>query len=83
MARLMRPGISRWLLGLLASAALVAAVSGLVALLEPAIPPLYLLVLYVLVVLAVAIVWGTPLAAVASVLSAAVFAYLFVPPDRR
>jgi signal transduction histidine kinase len=83
MARLIRPGISRWLLGLLASAALVAAVSGLVALLEPAIPPLYLLVLYVLVVLAVAIVWGTPLAAVASVLSAAVFAYLFVPPDSR
>jgi K+-sensing histidine kinase KdpD len=40
-------------------------------------------VLYVLVVLAVAIVWGTPLAAAASVLSAAVFAYLFVPPDSR
>ena len=63
MARLTRPGISRWLLGLLASAGMVAAVSGLVALLEPYIPPLYLLVLYVLVVLAVAIVWGTPLAA--------------------
>ncbi len=29
MARLMRPGISRWLLGVLASAAMVAAVSGL------------------------------------------------------
>jgi signal transduction histidine kinase len=83
MARLMRPGISRWLLGVLASAAMVAAVSGLVALLQPYVPPLYLLVLYVLVVLAVAIVWGTLLAAAASVLSAAVFAYLYVPPDSR
>ncbi len=83
MARLMRPGISRWLLGVLASVLLVAAVSGLVALLEPVVPPLYLLVLYVLVVLAIAIVWGTRLAAVASVLSAAVFAFLFVPPDSR
>jgi K+-sensing histidine kinase KdpD len=40
-------------------------------------------VLYVLVVLAVAIVWGTALAVVAAVLSAAVFAYLFVPPDGK
>jgi hypothetical protein len=38
MARLMTPGISRWLLGVLASAAMVAAVSGLVALLEPYVP---------------------------------------------
>jgi signal transduction histidine kinase len=83
MARLRGAGPGRWLAGLLASAALVAAVSGLVALAEPSIPPLYLLVLYVLVVLAVAIVWGTALAAVASVLSAAVFAYLFVPPDSK
>jgi signal transduction histidine kinase len=73
----------RWLAGLLASAALVAAVSSLVALAETSIPPLYLLVLYVLVVLAVAIVWGTALAVVAAVLSAAVFAYLFVPPDSK
>jgi K+-sensing histidine kinase KdpD len=81
MARLRGAGPGRWLAGLLASAALVAAVSGVVALAETYIPPLYLLVLYLLVVLAVAIVWGTALAVVASVLSAAVFAYLFVPPD--
>ena len=81
MARLRGAGTGRWLSGLLASAALVAAVSGLVALAETYLPPMYLLVLYVLVVLAVAVAWGTALAAVASVLSAAAFAYLLVPPD--
>jgi signal transduction histidine kinase len=80
MTRRGRPALRRWLGGLLASVLMVAAVSGLVALLKPHLPPLYLLVLYVLVVLAVAIVWGTALAVVTSVLSAAVFAYLFVPP---
>jgi signal transduction histidine kinase len=78
--RWMRPGIVRWLSGLLASVLMVAAVSGLVALLNPHVPALYLLVLYVLVVLPVAIVWGTGLAAVISVLSAAVYGYFFLPP---
>jgi GAF domain-containing protein len=78
--------------GLLASAMLVAAVSGLVAFLGSRVPafsgvpadntgpPRYLLVLYVLVVMPVAIRWGTALAAVTAVLSAAVYAYLFLPP---
>jgi signal transduction histidine kinase len=70
----------RWLGGLLVSVAAVAAVSGLIALLEPHVPALSLLVLYILVVLPVAVVWGTGLAAVASVLSIVFFAYLFSVP---
>jgi GAF domain-containing protein len=41
---------------------------------------LSLLVLYIVAVLPVAIVWGTGLAVVTSILSTAVFAYLFLPP---
>jgi K+-sensing histidine kinase KdpD len=78
--RWMSPSMGRWLRGLLVSVALVAVISGLVALLEPHVPVLSLLVLYLLAVLPVAIVWGTVLAAVTSILSTVVFAYLFVPP---
>jgi signal transduction histidine kinase len=78
--RWMRPSMRRWLSGLLVGAAAVAAVSGLVALLEPHVPVLSLLVLYILVVLPVAAVWGTGLAAVVSVLSTMAFAYLFLAP---
>jgi signal transduction histidine kinase len=66
--------------GLLASVAMVAAVSGLVALLDPRVPPLYLLALYALAVVAIAMVWGTGLAVVSAALSVTVFDYLFVPP---
>ena len=78
--RWVRPSARRWLGGLLVSVVAVAAVSGLVALLEPHVPVLSLLMLYILVVLPVAVVWGTGLAAVASVLSTAAFAYLFLTP---
>ena len=78
--RWVRPSVGRWLSGLLVSVTAVAVVSGLVALLEPHVPALGLLVLYILVVLPVAVVWGTGLAAVASVLSTAAFAYLFLVP---
>jgi signal transduction histidine kinase len=78
--RWMRPGIVRWLSGLLASVLMVAAVSGLLQVLKPYVPPLHLLVLYVPVVLVVAIVWGTRLAAVSAVLSVAVFNYLLADP---
>src|SRR5580693_5430537 len=78
--RWMRPGIVRWLSGLLASVLMVAAVSGLLQLVKPYVPPLHLLVLYVPVVLVVAIVWGTGLAAVSAVLSVAVFNYLLADP---
>ena len=75
--RWMRPGIARWLSGLLASVLLVAAASGLDALLKPWVSPL--LAIYVLAVMPVAVVWGTGLAVFAAVLSAAVYDYLFVP----
>jgi hypothetical protein len=75
-----RPSGVRWLSGLLVSVAAVAMVSGLVALLEPHVPVQSLLVLYLLAVLPVAVVWGTGLAVVTSMLSTAVFAYLFLPP---
>jgi signal transduction histidine kinase len=80
--RWMTPGTVRWLSGLLAGVVMVAAVSGLVALLDPHVPAPYLLVLYVLVVLPVAIVWGTGLAVASAVLSAALYGYLFIPPTR-
>jgi signal transduction histidine kinase len=78
--RWVRPSGARRLSGLLVSVAMVAAVSGLIALLEPHVPVLSLLVLYVLPVLAVAVGWGTALAAVTAILSTVVFAYLFLPP---
>jgi signal transduction histidine kinase len=76
----MRPRIARWLRGLLASAVMVAAVSGLLALVNPHVPALHLRVLYVLAVLSVAIVWGTGLAALTAVMSVAIYSYLFLPP---
>jgi K+-sensing histidine kinase KdpD len=78
--RWVRPSGVRWLSGLLVSVAAVAVVSGLVALLKPHVPVQSLLVLYLLAVLPVALVWGTGLAVVTSILSTAVFAYLFLPP---
>ncbi|MEU5595056.1 DUF4118 domain-containing protein [Streptomyces sp. NPDC020298] len=66
--------------GLLAGTAMVAAVTGLLNALEPYDVPLHLLALYLLVVLAVAVVWGTVLAVVTSVLSVAAYYYLFARP---
>ncbi|MDT7610690.1 MAG: hypothetical protein QOG96_5193 [Pseudonocardiales bacterium] len=70
----------RWLGGLLAGVTMVAALSGLVALLEPLVPPLHFQVLYVLPIVAVAVRWGTWLAAVTAAVGAVVYAYLFLPP---
>jgi signal transduction histidine kinase len=64
---------------LLASVAMVAVVTGVVALLKPHVPVLSLLVLYLLAVLPVAVLWGARLAAVTSVVSIAVFAFLLPP----
>jgi len=72
--------MARWLSGSLASVVLVAAVSGLLGLLDSRVPALYLLTLYVLVVMSVAIWWGSAVAASAAVLSVAVYAYLFLSP---
>ncbi len=76
----MSPSAVRWLGGLLVSVSAVAAVTGIVWLLEPHVPVRSLLVLYVLAILPVAVGWGTVLAAFTSILSAVCFAYFFLPP---
>lgn len=73
------PAVVRWSGRLLASAAMVAAVTGVIALLKSHVPALSLLVLYLLAVLPVAILWGARLAAVISVVSITVFALLLSP----
>jgi K+-sensing histidine kinase KdpD len=72
-----RPGIVRWLSGLLASVLMIAVASGLLVVLKPWVLPLP--VVYILAVVPVAIVWGTGLAALTAVLSAVVYDYLFIP----
>jgi K+-sensing histidine kinase KdpD len=74
------PPMPRWLSGFLATVALVAAVSGLLLLVDPHAPALSLSVLYLLAVVPVAIMWGVRQAIVASLLSTAAIAYLFLPP---
>ncbi len=78
--RRVSPPVVRWLSGLLVSVLMVAGVSALVAFLSPRVPPLDLLVLYLLVIMPVAIVWGTGLAVVTAVVSAAVYVFMFIPP---
>ena len=77
--RVSRPAV-RWSGGLLVGALMIAAVSGVVALLDPQIPAPYMFALYSLVVVAMAIWRGTALGAVIAAVSAVTFAYLFVPP---
>jgi len=71
--------LPRWLSGLIVSVALVAAVTGLIGLLEPHVPVLSLLVLYLLAILPVAVFWGARFAALTSVMSIAAFALGFLP----
>jgi two-component system, OmpR family, sensor histidine kinase KdpD len=66
--------------GILASAGLVAVVSGAVAVLEPYMPVLSLGVLYVFAVLAVAVAWGIELGIVVSIASMLAFNWFFLPP---
>src|SRR5688500_8043739 len=73
------PSMVRWSSGLLASVALVAAVTGVILLLERHVPFLSLMVLYLLAVLPIAIFWGSRLAAVTAVLSVVVCALLLPP----
>src|SRR4051794_13469229 len=73
----------RWLGRLSVSMVIIAATTGVVALLERHVSVLSLLILYLLVVLPVALLWGTALAVVTAVLSVAVFEYLFVAPLYR
>ena len=74
---------ARWLRGLPAGAVAVAAVTAVVALLEPHLPALGLLPLYLLAVLPVAVRWGAGPAAVVSVVSTVLFGHLFLPSSRR
>jgi len=75
------PSLVRWSSGVLASIALVAALTGVIVLLERHVPVLSLLVLYLLAVLPVAVVWGARLAALTSLLSIAVFTVFLPPPQ--
>jgi signal transduction histidine kinase len=78
--RRVSPPVVRWLSGLLAGVAMVAAVTGIVALLKSHVPVLSLLVLYMLAILPVAVVWGARLAALTSIISIVSFA-LLLPPE--
>jgi signal transduction histidine kinase len=80
MARgLVTRSMMRWSSGLLAGVAMVAAVTGVIALLEPHVPVLSLLVLYLLAVLPIAILWGSRLAALTAVISVALFTFFLRP----
>ncbi|MEA2446036.1 MAG: hypothetical protein QOJ12_3328 [Thermoleophilales bacterium] len=76
----MSPSFTHWLRAALASVVLVAAVTAIIALLEPKVPALGLGVLYLLAVVPLALLYGGAVAAVASVASMAAFSYFFVPP---
>ncbi|MGW6278643.1 sensor histidine kinase [Kribbella sp. NPDC055071] len=73
------PAVVRWSGRVLGSVAMVAAVTGIIALLKSHVPALNLLVLYLLAVLPIAILWGARLAAVMSVVSITVFALVLSP----
>jgi two-component system sensor histidine kinase KdpD len=64
----------------LVSAALVAAITGVIALFEQWVPVLSLGVLYLFAVLPVAVVWGIRLALPVSVASMLAFNWFFLPP---
>jgi signal transduction histidine kinase len=74
------PQIPRWLMAALTSVALVAAVTAVIALLEPGVPALGLGVLYLLAVVPMALVYGGAAAGAVSVASMAAFTYFFLPP---
>jgi signal transduction histidine kinase len=74
------PVIPRWLRAALTSVALVAAVTAVIALLEPDVPALGLGVLYLLAVVPIALAYGGTVSAAVSVASIAAFTYLFLPP---
>jgi signal transduction histidine kinase len=80
--RRVRSPVVRWLSGLLAGTMAVAAVTGVLALLDPQVPAPHLLMLYLLVVMPVAIGSGIGLAVVIACLSALAYTYTFVSPLR-
>jgi signal transduction histidine kinase len=72
--------VPRWLYAVLAGAVLVAAITAVIALLEPRVPALGLGVLYLLAVVPIALVYGSAAAGAVSVASMAAFRYFFLPP---
>ncbi|MCW3015055.1 MAG: histidine kinase [Solirubrobacterales bacterium] len=76
----MAPPIRRWLSAALAGAALVAAVTAVVALLEPGVPALGLGEFYLFAVVPIALVYGLAAAGAVSVVSMVAFSYFFLPP---
>jgi signal transduction histidine kinase len=74
------PPVRRPLTAALVSAALIAAVSGVVAVLEPGVPAQGLGVLYLFAVVPIALVYGLGAAVVVSLVSMAAFNYFFLPP---
>ena len=72
--------IPRWLRAALASVVLVAAVTAVIALLEPKVPALGLVVLYLLAVVPIALAYGGAAAGAVSLASAAAFSYFFLAP---
>ena len=76
----MTPPIPRWLRTALTSVAPLAAVTAVIALLEPRVPALGLGVLYLLAVVPIAIVYGGAVAGAVSVASVVAFNYFFLPP---
>ena len=74
-AELLRPAA-----GVLVSAALVTAVTGLIFALRPHVPVLALGILYLFAVIPVAVVWGLVYALLVSVASMLTFNFFFLPP---
>jgi signal transduction histidine kinase len=72
--------IPRWLRAALASVALVAAVTAVIALLDPHVPALGLGALYLLAVVPIAFAYGLGAAATVSLASVAAFSYFFLTP---
>jgi signal transduction histidine kinase len=77
-----RSFVLRRLSGLLVGAVLVAAISGLIQVLDEHVPVISLLVLYLLAVLPVALVWGSVAAVAVAVISAGAYVLLFLTPAR-
>jgi signal transduction histidine kinase len=75
--------IDRRLLAALTGAVLVAAITLVIALLEPGVPALGLGALYLLAVVPVALLYGPAAAAAVSVASMAAFSYFCLPPHHN
>jgi signal transduction histidine kinase len=76
----MAPVFPRWLSAALLTAALVAVVTAVIALLDPRVPALGLHVLYVLAVVPIALIYGAVAGAAAALVSVAAFDVFFLAP---